>query len=180
LLKFIRSSQTAIKSGDPVARTLFQQFKQQRMPDWTDLTPAQITEILDWFAANGPEQKEPDERNAELASAADVQRGRALFDGTVRLSSGGLACGRCHEVRDGQRRGASLGPDLTATYASFQDRALTLFFKHPCTPRQPELSAASYLTPDESFALKAFLRQVSLAQAPAVTAANTGNQRGPR
>src|SRR5512132_4077652 len=33
LLRFIRSSQTVIHSGDPVATALFREFKQQRMPD---------------------------------------------------------------------------------------------------------------------------------------------------
>src|SRR5436309_11066166 len=55
LLKFIRSSQGVIQAGDPVAKGLFQEFKQQRMPDWTDLSEPQITAILDWFAAAGPE-----------------------------------------------------------------------------------------------------------------------------
>jgi mono/diheme cytochrome c family protein len=162
LLKFIRSSQGVIKSGDPVATDLFQKFKQQRMPDWTDLSEPQVTAILDWFAANGPEQKEPDERNAELATPEDVARARALFTGTAPLASGGVACGACHSVRDGASLGASLGPDLTETYQRYQDRALTLFLKKPCTPRQPEMQAARYLTPDEAFAIKGYLRQVSL------------------
>src|SRR5215468_2238282 len=42
LLKFIRSSQTVIASGDPIATGLLQQFNQQRMPDWVDLSEAQI------------------------------------------------------------------------------------------------------------------------------------------
>jgi mono/diheme cytochrome c family protein len=50
LLKFIRSSQGVIKGGDPVAQNLFQQFKQQRMPDWTDLSEAQIYSIVNWLA----------------------------------------------------------------------------------------------------------------------------------
>src|SRR5262245_34745301 len=38
LLHFVRSSQKVIESGDPVAKQLFQQFKGQRMPDWSDLS----------------------------------------------------------------------------------------------------------------------------------------------
>jgi mono/diheme cytochrome c family protein len=173
LLKFIRGSQGVIKSGDPIATDLFQKFKQQRMPDWTDLSEAQITAILDWFAAYGPEQKEPDERNAELATPQDIARARALFVGTAPLASGGVACGACHSLRDAASRGASLGPDLTETYARYQDRALTLFLKKPCTPRAPELTAARYLTPDEAFAIKSYLRKVSLS-VPANQSAPTG------
>jgi mono/diheme cytochrome c family protein len=161
LLSFIRSSQGVIKSGDPVASKLFQDFKQQRMPDWTDLSEQQIAAILDWFAANGPEQKEPDERNAAMATQEDVDRARALFTGRARLANGGIACGSCHTIRGVESAtGASLGPDLSASYQRYQDRAMTLFLKRPCFQRAPE--GVEYLTPHESFALKSYMRKASL------------------
>jgi cytochrome c2 len=168
LLRFIRSSQATIKSGDPVANELYKRFKEQRMPDWTDLSPAQVGALLDWLAIGGPEQKEPDERDAALATTAELELGRALFDGKTRLENGGLACGSCHAVHDGAR--ASLGPDLSGAYLAYRDRALTLFLKHPCTAREPERSAPSWLTPREAFALKAYLRQVALAARPGALA----------
>jgi hypothetical protein len=71
-------------------------------------------------------------------------------------------------VRDGgETTGGSLGPNLTSAYAKYQDKALTLFLKRPCFRRAPESSQASYLTPQESFAIKAYLRQVSLSGATA-------------
>jgi cytochrome c2 len=168
LLKFVRSSQRVIKGGDPVASALFAQFKQQRMPDWTDLSEAQVTGILDWFAANGPEQKEIDERNAEVATPADIQLARGLFHGTVPLANGGVACSSCHSIHEsGEGQGGSggtLGPDLSGTYLKYQDRALTLYFKRPCFARMPERFAPTYLTPQESFSLKAYLRQASLSR----------------
>jgi hypothetical protein len=67
-------------------------------------------------------------------------------------------------VRDhGHRVGGTLGPELTDTYVKYRDRALTLQLRHPCTPRQPELSTGRYLEPDEAFAIKAYLRDVALA-----------------
>jgi cytochrome c2 len=163
LLRFIRSSQTVVKSGDATAQALFAQFKQQRMPDWVDLSEAQIGGILEWFAGNGPEQKEPDERSAELASADEVEAARRLFDGRQRLTYGGLACAACHTVEEsGKRAGGTVGPDLTDAYLRFRDRALTLFLKHPCSPRRPEVDSGHYLTPNESFALKAYLRHVAI------------------
>jgi mono/diheme cytochrome c family protein len=156
-----------IKSGDPVATDLFKKFKQQRMPDWSDLSPDDVNGILDWLAASGPEQKEADERDAETATAADVAHGRALFDGTAPLASGGLACASCHSVRESNtRRGGTLGPELTQTFLKYRDRALTTYLKHPCTPREPELGNARYLTPEEAFALKVYLRELSVPAAP--------------
>jgi mono/diheme cytochrome c family protein len=170
LLKFVRSSQKVIASGDPTATELFRTFKKQRMPDWTDLSPQDVNAILDWLAADGPEQKPADERDAELATAADIARARALFEGKARLAGGGLACAACHTVTDhGRRTGGTLGPDLTNTYVKYRDRALTLQLRHPCTPRQPESTSGRYLDPDEAFALKAYLREVALAASPFAT-----------
>jgi cytochrome c2 len=179
LLKFIRSSQRVIASGDPVANELFRTFKKQRMPDWADLSPQDVTAILDWLAADGPEQKPADERDAELAGAAEVARGGALFGGRTRLASGGLACGACHTVSDhGRRTGGTLGPELTNTYLKYRDRALTLFLKHPCTSRQPELGSGHYLEPEEAFVLKAYLREVAVAASPFASYLITEAKRG--
>lgn len=163
LLTFIRSSQTVIDSGDATAVGLFQQFKQQRMPDWTDLSEAQIGSILDWLGNNGPDQQEADARLAELATAAELETGRQLFHGDRALRNGGTACGTCHSIRDGAGSGGgTLASDLTDTYSDYQDGALTLFLKHPCFQRVPESTTASFLTPEESFAIKAYLRWAAL------------------
>jgi mono/diheme cytochrome c family protein len=160
---FVRGSSTVIASGDPTATALFAQFQQQKMPDWTDLSEAQVDAIMDWFAADGPEHQQPlEERPAQVASSAEVDAGHALFAGTTRLASGGVACRSCHEVKDSSAgRGGSLGPDLTNVYVRYQDRALTSYLRHPCFPRAPDSAASVYLTPEEMFALKAYLRHVA-------------------
>lgn len=162
LLRFIHESSRVIKSGDATAVSLFAQFKQQRMPDWTDLSEKQIADILDYISIGGPDIKPADERNAELALPAEIEMGRQLFSGEQRLRYGAQACGSCHAVR-GAGWGGSLGPDLTRTYFKFQDRALTEFLRHPCF--QWDGAGAHYLTATESFALKAFLRQAAVRQA---------------
>ncbi|HKE19652.1 MAG TPA: respiratory nitrate reductase subunit gamma [Kofleriaceae bacterium] len=162
LLSFIRSSQKVIESGDPTATQLFKQFKQQRMPDWSDLSEEQVGAILDWFAANGPEQKPIDERLAELARPAEIERGRALFHGEDELAGGGMACAACHSIReDGEAVGGTLARDLTTIYGEYRDRALTLFIRKPCSPRAPESSSDQFLRPDEAFAIKAYLMQTA-------------------
>lgn len=178
LLKFVRSSQAMIQAEDPIAIALFQKFNRQRMPDWTDLSDAQIGGILDWLAADGPDQKEPDERHAELASAAEVQWGAGLVQGTVRLTHGGLACATCHRVGTGT--GGTLGPDLGSVYSRYQDRALTIFLKKPCSPRMPELLTARYLTPQESFSIKAYLRQATEQKSKPLAAASRPLSNNPK
>lgn len=162
LLKFIHSSSTVIKSGDPTATSLFAQFKQQRMPDWTDLSDKQIGDILQYLAVGGPDIKPADERSAELATAAEIERGRQLFFGEARLRYAGVACSTCHSLQGAGWRGGSLAPDLTHVYLRYQDQALTSFLKNPCFQWKTKDSDERYLTPRESFSLKAFLRQSSI------------------
>jgi len=145
LLKFVRSSQTTIQSGDPIAATLFQQFQRQRMPDWTDLSPETIGAILDYFAVNGPEQKEPDEYPAESATETQIEAGRKLFYGETSLHYGGQSCNGCHRVGSRYWAGGSLGPDLTHAYDKYRDTTLTLFLKRPCFERVPETYTGDYL-----------------------------------
>ena len=164
LLKFIRSSSAVIASGDDTASKLFVEFKQQRMPDWTDLSEDQVTSILDWLSTNGPDQQETDQRLAESATLAEIENGRKLFHGERAFASGGTACVSCHSIRDTNGAvGGSLAPDLTDTYSAYQDGAVTQFLKHPCFARQPESSSTPFLTAEESFFLKGYLRQTVLA-----------------
>ena len=169
LLKFIRSSSSVIQSGDPTAVSLFNQYKKERMPDWTDFTPEQIGSILDFFAADGPLQKEPDQRHASTATLAEIEAGRRLFQGKALLSGGGSACVTCHSIRgSGWGPGGSLGPDLSSTYFKYQDKALTDFLKHPHLAR---ISAGHELTAQESFNLKAYMAKTAGLAIPAPAAA---------
>ena len=77
LIKFIHASSVVIKSGDLTATDLFAQFKQQRMPDWTDLSEKQINDILDYVAIGGPDIKPADERSAGRAGPYPLARGAA-------------------------------------------------------------------------------------------------------
>jgi mono/diheme cytochrome c family protein len=163
LIKFIHASSVVIKSGDLTATDLFAQFKQQRMPDWTDLSEKQINDILDYVAIGGPDIKPADERSAELGAAADAENGRDLFSGRKGLKYGAQACAACHSVQ-GAVWGGSLGPDLSKTYFKYQDRALTEFLRHPCFQWGTGAPETHYLTAKESFSLKVFLRQAALQQ----------------
>jgi len=158
LLKFIHGSSVVIKSGDPTATALFAQFKQQRMPDWVDLSDKQISDILDYIAIGGPDIKPADERNAATATFAETVNGRKLFYGETPTKYGAQACVGCHSVRGAGLRGGSLGPDLTSVYLRYQDLALTQFLRHTCFTWQTQTPPGHYLTAKESFALKAFLR----------------------
>jgi cytochrome c2 len=157
LVRFIHQSSAVIKSGDPVATDLFAKFKQQRMPDWTDLSEQDINDILYYLSVGGPDIKPVDEHHAATASAADQESGRKLFYGEIRFKSGVPGCATCHSVRSSGLRGGTLGPDLSGVYLKYQDMALTSFLRHPCFPWGREVYGSHYLTAHESFFIKAFL-----------------------
>jgi len=173
LLKFVRSSQAVIQSGDPTAVSLFAQFKQQKMPDRSDLSELQISALMDYLAANGPDIKPADERLADTATSTDIETGRKLFYGETALAFGGQSCSSCHSIGGSGLKGGTLGPNLTATFIKYQDRAMTDFLRHPCFLRVPD-TVGNYLKPEESFALKAYLAQSAGVKAhPVQPAANT-------
>jgi nitrate reductase gamma subunit len=177
LLKFVRSSSTVIASGDPIATGLLQQFNQQRMPDWIDLSEAQVNTILDWLAGNGPDQQEPDARAADAATVAEIETGRQLFHGLHEMARGGIACASCHSIRDAAgASGGVLASDLTTVYSQYQDGAMTQFLKHPCVLRYPESTLSAFLAPDESFAIKAYLRYAALTNQPDDPRSRPANQ----
>jgi mono/diheme cytochrome c family protein len=172
LLKFIASSSSVIQSGDATATKLSRDFRQERMPDWSDLSPEQITGILNYFAVDGPLQKEPDERDATSASSAEIRAGKELFHGESALQYGGRACSTCHTIAAPKGRDGHLGPDLTKVYLKYRDRALTDFLKRPCFAREPELSGQAYLAPQEAFDLKAYMAKAAGLPIPLPPATN--------
>src|SRR5947207_6234245 len=110
LRSFIHYSSEVIKKNDPTALALFAQFKQQRMPDWVDLTDKQIDDILYYLSISGPDIKPADERNAENATSQEIETGRQLFFGEKPLKYGAHACSTCHAIQGATLRGGSLGP----------------------------------------------------------------------
>jgi mono/diheme cytochrome c family protein len=175
LLKFIHGSSLLIKSGDPTAVSLFSQFKQQRMPDWVDLSDKQVNDILDFIAIGGPDIKPADERNAANATAEEIDIGRRLFYGEAPLQYGAQACATCHSVTGGGLRGGGLGPDLSDVYVRYHDLALTQFLRHPCFSWERNAPAETYLSTKESFALKAFLRSAAFPTRRATAGSRPGH-----
>jgi mono/diheme cytochrome c family protein len=161
LTAWIASSETVIRSGDPAAVALFAKFKSQRMPD-QGLTPGELTALIDYLAAAGPEaDARRKARRADTASPAEIDAGRALFVGLRALANGGAACFSCHRLGP-IGAGGTLGPDLSAAYARYQDRALSALLARGCFPRARASLASTALTDEETFALKAFMRRAGM------------------
>jgi cytochrome c2 len=162
LTKWITSSQSLIRSGDPAANALFRKYKQFPMPDQS-FAAGELDALINYFAAGGPVAEATRNRRAATATSAEIDLGRALFVGQRGLASGGAPCVSCHSIGD-IGIGGSLGPDLTRAFSRYQDRRLALLISRGCFPRLPDISARTPLNDDEVFALKAFLRQADPGQ----------------
>lgn len=126
LIKFIKSSQSVVKSGDKYADSLFKAFNQVQMPDQPTLSDAQIKEVLDYIKSKSPAATASTgtttETTAETAPAStlngDAARGKDLFVGNIRFSNNGPTCNSCHNVdMEGVISGGALAKDLTQAYS---------------------------------------------------------------
>lgn len=181
LHKFIRSSQTMIKSGDPDAVAVFKENNELIMTD-INLDEAQIDQVLAYLGTFG--------KPAEAATAAadtvpeapitytdaDRAAGRELFDGTRALSARGPACISCHNVNSASLMvGGTLAKDLTEVHARMGHAGITGILGAPPFPAMASSYANAPITAEEAHQLAAFLEEANTrrTEVPARSAAVT-------
>ena len=165
LLKFIKSSQTLIKSGDADAVAIFEEFNQIAMIDQPHLSDEQIKSILIYI------KEESSSKNTEVEddiivevipieySENDIEIGKQLFSGNQRLSNGGPSCITCHNVNNNNLiAGGLLGKDLTNVYARMGDAGLTGIIGTPPFPAMTISYKNNALDSAEVVQLTAFLK----------------------
>jgi mono/diheme cytochrome c family protein len=112
ILKFVKSSQTVVHSGDKYADSLFKAFNQMIMPDHPTFTDDQIKGILAYITEQSSAPATA--TTGAIALKGNSNRGRDLFDGKIRFTNRGAACNSCHNVdMKGFISGGALGKDLT-------------------------------------------------------------------
>jgi mono/diheme cytochrome c family protein len=167
LIKYIKSSQAVLKSGDPYATQLFEQYNKIIMPD-NAYNDAQILSILEYVAANSP-QDAPDEGSGVAPAASEppevtienVNSGRALFMGRVRFENGGPTCNSCHNVdRAGVIAGGALAKDVTNAHGTLGWAGVKAIIANAPFPAMSKAFDGTPLTDQEVFDLTAFLQHV--------------------
>jgi len=165
LINYIKSSQTVIKSGDPYAVNLFEEYNKQLMPD-NNYTDSQVLSVIAYIAANSP----VDETVAVEAQASEPERpvteenvgsGRLLFVGKKRFANGGPTCNTCHNLQfDGAITGGTLAKDLTDSYTRLSGVGVKAMMASSPFPAMRQAFEGKPLTDDELFDLTAFLQYV--------------------
>lgn len=126
LVKFIQSSMSMVKAGDPDAVAVYKQFNNIPMPD-NALSTEQVNKLLEYIdagtgsAATDPKQaamQHQADSILKLNSPLDIQAGKELFNGERRLENGGASCSTCHNVTyNNLGKGGILAKDLTKAYS---------------------------------------------------------------
>lgn len=165
LRRFILNAGAAIDAGDAVANDLLAKFKGVRMPEQV-LTEEQLTDLLtyldDCTRKGGCKIVTGKVKHAREATAADVARGKRLFQGRDRLSAGGPPCISCHNVRGlGLLGGGTLARDLTLAYGRLGDALISAGLADTPFPLMTTVYPRQPLRADEAFAIKAYLAVVS-------------------
>lgn len=172
LKKFIKGSQQMVKSGDPMAVSIFEEFNQIPMPDNPHLDEAALEALIAYLAdPSGPglasvTEKAPNEAAEPETdpeySTNDVLSGMALFMGKDRLANGGPNCISCHHANHKDVfSGGLLARDLTNAYDRIGDAGVKSITTTPPFPVMAEAYRKYPVTEEEAFYLAAFLQHVN-------------------
>lgn len=173
LIKWIKSSQSMIQSGDPDAIAAFEANNKVPMPD-QNLSDVEIKEVIDYIntkssAAEVPvaataaiSQPQEPIKSSDIASEEEILLGQNIFEGGTRLANGGAACIFCHNLNtDRIIPGGLLAKDLTAVYTRMGgDAGLTGILNAPPFPAMTEAYKNKPMTESEIYAVVSFLNKV--------------------
>lgn len=162
LVGFIVDPKGVLAGGDPYALQLKDEAAGVVMPPIVGMTREQAEAILDLIAAESmleASQFAGLDIGDEPFSEADIELGKAMFRGDVRLENGGPSCLSCHTVEGlGGLGGGRLGPDLTRVYERLQGRKnLASWLLAPATETMQPIYAKASLTNEEILPLVAYL-----------------------
>ena len=171
LLRFIRSSQAVIKSGDAYAAGLFEKYNHMVMPD-NPFSDDQIRAIISYIAENSPGGPGAVEgsgggnvpgRPVADATPKNIQQGAELFQGTIPLENRGPSCNSCHNVNHKMvTAGGSLAKDLSDAFSRLGEAGVKAILNNPPFPAMKQAYQNHRLTEEEIFNLTAFLKKVDL------------------
>jgi len=187
IIQFVQSSQTVIKSGDAYANTLFNQYNKLIMPD-NKFSADQIRAIIAYIAENSPEEtviaggtvggtagvsiptahtipRPAPGRPLSQATKENIEAGKKLFSGGLRLTNQGPTCNSCHHVKNNSIvAGGALAKDLTTAFTRLNEAGVKAILSNPPFPAMRQAYFNRPLTEDEVFDLAAFLQHADQVQ----------------
>lgn len=180
LLRFIRSSQQFIKSGDTAAVAIYNEYNKIPMPD-IQLSNEQILSVIEYIketdratsatAKSNPNDSiaqgsiEPKVQNDSLDmqyTTENISGGRDLFIGYTRFINGASPCISCHNINDQSIiGGGKLAIDLTGAYLKLGPEGLKAILSNPPFPAMKTAMLNHDLIQDEIHEVISFLKSVA-------------------
>lgn len=161
LMKFVKSSQAMVKSGDAAALALFKEYSEMIMPD-QNLNNEEIKSVLAYIqqGAGGGDSQEQTTAEEEIpVTPEEIQVGMDLFQGKVRLANGGAACNSCHHVKnDAVIGGGVLAKELTSVFSRIGGSGVSSILGTPPFPVMQAAYVNHPITQEEVRSLVAFLK----------------------
>ncbi len=160
LISWIKSSQTMVKKGDPDAVAIFNEFNKVPMPD-QNYSDDQVRSILAFIDATEKTGIALGGAAVAQAPTGDLERGRNLFTGNIRLANGGATCISCHNVDSKDvLAGGGLAMDLTQTVSRNTAEGVKGILSGLPFPAMKQAFGNKPMTEDEINDLTAFLASV--------------------
>jgi mono/diheme cytochrome c family protein len=172
LVHFIQNPKAVIDAGDPYAVQLQQEARGVIMPTLPGMNPALADALIALVEAESKlaqSQFVGVQISDRPFTPADLARGTAIFEGTVRLAGGGPACLSCHSTGGvGAMGGGKLAPDLTLVYERLGGRkGVGTWLSAPATPTMQATFANVPLQADEILPLLALFENAARTRAVA-------------
>ena len=173
IVKFVKSSQTVVKSGDPIAVKIFNEYNKIIMPDQS-FTDAQIIDVINYIKEKSPKESDAKKGNApafkiknslgfnlDEAGKDEFKIGWEYFTGEKRFKNSGPACFSCHNVaKDNLISGGLLAKDLTSAFSRLNAGGIDAIISSPPFPIMKTAFENKQLTKDEKYYLLAFLKHI--------------------
>ncbi len=176
LLKFIRSSQKMIASGDAAAVALFEEYNRVVMPD-PMISDAEIEKLIAYISNTAATGVGATAYTSiiEDATPEDLENGRRLFEGRVPFSNGGPSCMACHNglAKTFFNDNSYSSKDLSASFANLNEQGVRAILENPPFPVMKQAFEGKKLTEKEVHDLLVFLNS-STSVNPAVAKMPTG------
>lgn len=180
LLHFIISSTSFIKSGNPDAVQIFNEFNKTEMPD-PKINEEEIKAVLsyiksmsnDKLVSSGTDNTsatiQPKEIQTEQNKVSPVDltidpvvRGKQLFTGEYTFNNKGPSCLSCHQLtNDEMPAGGTLAKELTLAYEKYNEKGVKGLIKSPPFPVMKSAYNKHEISDEETFYLTMFLKKIS-------------------
>lgn len=166
--KFVTSSQSMVKSGDPDAIQIFEEFNKIIMPDQA-YSDEEMIAVYEYIKSVSPEQSDvaesesaPEQTVPFKPSGNDILIGGNLFSGKQRFEHGGPSCISCHSVRNETIiSGGGLAVELSDAYERIGKNGISAMITGLPFPQMKISYQGHRITEEETVQLVSFLSDVS-------------------